>query len=147
MCSDRSPISVARSWARAARWRSGSATVLVLVYDLPSTNALFRRFPGASKAVCILSAASAESPLTAEHPYASCCDCSLDDGALCLDLPRCPCGYSAISWRTVPLAAGGMPGNGARIGIEGMTFFRFSSGRIVEEWTIVDIATLREQLS
>jgi hypothetical protein len=25
--------------------------------------------------------------------------------------------------------------------------FRFSSGRIVEEWTIVDIATLRKQLS
>ena len=33
------------------------------------------------------------------------------------------------------------------IGVEGMTFFRFSSGRIVEEWTIVDIATLRKQLS
>jgi predicted ester cyclase len=28
-----------------------------------------------------------------------------------------------------------------------MSFFRFSSGRIVEEWTIVDIATLRKQLS
>jgi predicted ester cyclase len=48
---------------------------------------------------------------------------------------------------TNTVAAGGMPGNGARIGIEGMSFFRFSSGRIVEEWTIVDIATLRQQLS
>jgi len=38
-------------------------------------------------------------------------------------------------------------GNGARIGIEGMTFFRFSSGRIVEAWTVVDIATLRSSLS
>jgi hypothetical protein len=31
--------------------------------------------------------------------------------------------------------------------VEGMTFFRFSSGRIVEAWSIVDIATLRKQLS
>lgn len=56
----------------------------------------------------------------------------------------------AVHWKVVgtnTVAAGGMPGNGARIGIEGMTFFRFSSGRIVEEWTIVDIATLRKQLS
>ena len=56
----------------------------------------------------------------------------------------------AVHWKalgTNTVAAGGMPGNGARIGIEGMTFFRFSSGRIVEEWTIIDIATLRKQLS
>jgi predicted ester cyclase len=39
-----------------------------------------------------------------------------------------------------------MPGKGARIGIEGMTFFRFSSGRIVEEWTVIDVAELRKQL-
>ena len=56
----------------------------------------------------------------------------------------------AVHWKVIgtnTVAAGGMPGNGARIGIEGMSFFRFSSGRIVEEWTIVDIATLRQQLS
>jgi predicted ester cyclase len=46
----------------------------------------------------------------------------------------------AVHWKVIgtnTVAAGGMPGNGARIGI----------GRIVEEWTIVDIATLRQQLS
>jgi len=56
----------------------------------------------------------------------------------------------AVHWKAVgtnTVVAGGMPGNGARIGIEGMTFFRFSSGRIVEAWTVVDIATLRKQLS
>jgi len=56
----------------------------------------------------------------------------------------------AVHWKVVgtnTVAAGGMPGNGARVGIEGMSFFRFSSGRIVEAWTIVDIATLRKQLS
>ena len=56
----------------------------------------------------------------------------------------------AVHWKAVgtnTVVAGGMPGNGARIGIEGMTFFRFSSGRIVEAWTIIDIATLRKQLS
>lgn len=56
----------------------------------------------------------------------------------------------AVHWKAVgtnTVVAGDMPGNGARIGIEGMTFFRFSSGRIVEEWSIVDIATLRNQLS
>jgi steroid delta-isomerase-like uncharacterized protein len=56
----------------------------------------------------------------------------------------------AVHWMVVgtnTVAAGGMPGKGARIGIEGMSFFRFSSGRIVEAWTVVDVATLRKQLS
>jgi len=56
----------------------------------------------------------------------------------------------AVHWKAVgtnTVVAGGMPGDGARIGVEGMSFFRFSSGRIVEAWTIVDIATLRKQLS
>jgi steroid delta-isomerase-like uncharacterized protein len=55
----------------------------------------------------------------------------------------------AVHWKlagTNTVAAGGMPGKGARIGIEGMTFFRFSSGRIVEEWTVIDVAELRKQL-
>ncbi len=55
----------------------------------------------------------------------------------------------AVHWRgtgTNTVAAGGMPGNGAKIGLEGMTFFRFSSGRILEEWSIIDVAALRMQL-
>ncbi len=55
----------------------------------------------------------------------------------------------AVHWRAVgtnTVAAGGMPGKGARLGIEGMTFFRFSAGRIAEAWSVVDIATLRRQL-
>ena len=55
----------------------------------------------------------------------------------------------AVHWKlegTNTVAAGGMPGKGDRIGVEGMTFFRFSSGRIVEEWTVLDVATLRKQL-
>jgi hypothetical protein len=27
-----------------------------------------------------------------------------------------------------------------------MTFYRFASGRIVEEWSVIDIATLRNQV-
>lgn len=56
----------------------------------------------------------------------------------------------AVHWNAVgtnTVAAGGMPGKGDRVGIEGMTFFRFASGRIVEEWSVVDIATLRKQLT
>lgn len=55
----------------------------------------------------------------------------------------------AVHWRaagTNSVAVGEMTGNGTRIGIEGMTFFRFSAGRIVEEWSVVDVATLRKQL-
>jgi len=55
----------------------------------------------------------------------------------------------AVHWKAVgtnTVAAGGMPGKGDRIGIEGMTFFRFAGGRIVEEWSVIDVATLRKQL-
>ena len=55
----------------------------------------------------------------------------------------------AVHWRVVgtnTVAAGEMPGKGARIGAEGMTIFRFAAGRIVEEWSVVDVATLRQQL-
>jgi steroid delta-isomerase-like uncharacterized protein len=55
----------------------------------------------------------------------------------------------AVHWMatgTNTVATGGLPGKGDRIGIEGMTFFRFSAGRIVEEWSIIDVATLRKLL-
>jgi steroid delta-isomerase-like uncharacterized protein len=55
----------------------------------------------------------------------------------------------AVHWKLVgtnTVAAGGLPGKGDRIGIEGMTFFRLSSGRIVEEWSVLDAAVLRKQL-
>lgn len=55
----------------------------------------------------------------------------------------------AVHWKiqgTNTVAAGGMPGKGDRIGVEGMTFFRFSAGRIVEEWSVLDVAELRKQL-
>jgi steroid delta-isomerase-like uncharacterized protein len=56
----------------------------------------------------------------------------------------------AVHWKVVgtnTVAVGDMPGKGDRIGIEGMTFFRFAGGRIVEEWSVIDVATLRKQLS
>ncbi len=55
----------------------------------------------------------------------------------------------AVHWLargTNTVAAGGMPGKGDHLNIEGMTFFRFTAGRIVEEWSIVDVVTLRNLL-
>lgn len=55
----------------------------------------------------------------------------------------------ALHWKasgTNTVSAGGLPGKGDRIGIEGMTFFRFAAGHIVEEWSVVDVAALRKQL-
>lgn len=55
----------------------------------------------------------------------------------------------AVHWQltgTNTVATGGMPGKGDRVGIEGMTFLRFAAGKITEEWTVLDIATLRKQL-
>ena len=52
----------------------------------------------------------------------------------------------AVHWKAVGIntvAAGGLPGNGERMGIEGMTMFRFTGGRIAEEWSVLDVATLR----
>lgn len=54
----------------------------------------------------------------------------------------------AVHWHaagTNTVAAAGMPGKGDRVGLEGMTFFRFAKDRIVEEWTVVDVAELRRQ--
>ena len=58
--------------------------------------------------------------------------------------------FVAVHWKAIgtnSVAAEGMPGNGARLSVEGMTFFRFSSGRIIEEWSVIDVAEVRKQLS
>ena len=56
----------------------------------------------------------------------------------------------AVHWRTTgtnSVASAGMPGNGKPFDVEGMTFFRFEDGRIVEEWSVTDWMTLMRQLS
>jgi predicted ester cyclase len=58
--------------------------------------------------------------------------------------------FVAVHWSgagTNTVAAAGMPGKGAKASIEGMTIFRFASGRIVEEWSLIDMASLMRQLS
>jgi steroid delta-isomerase-like uncharacterized protein len=55
----------------------------------------------------------------------------------------------AVHWQasgTNTAAVAGFPGKGAKATLEGMTFFRFKSGRIVEEWSLMDIAALEKQL-
>ena len=55
----------------------------------------------------------------------------------------------AVHWRAVgtnTVASAGMPGNGKPFSVEGMTFFRFEQGRIVEEWSITDWLSLMKQL-
>jgi predicted ester cyclase len=53
----------------------------------------------------------------------------------------------AVHWLakgTNTVAIGEMPGKGDPLGIEGMTIFRFEAGRIVEEWSVLDVAALRK---
>ena len=55
----------------------------------------------------------------------------------------------AVHWRAVgtnTAASAGMPGNGKAFDVEGMTFFRFDQGRIVEEWSVTDWMSLMKQL-
>jgi steroid delta-isomerase-like uncharacterized protein len=55
----------------------------------------------------------------------------------------------AVHWRatgTNTAASAGMPGNGKPFDVEGMTFFRFDHGRIIEEWSVTDWMTLTKQL-
>jgi steroid delta-isomerase-like uncharacterized protein len=57
--------------------------------------------------------------------------------------------HVALHWKAVgtnTVAAGGLPGKGERMGIEGMTFFRFVSGRIAEEWSVLDVAPISKLL-
>ena len=55
----------------------------------------------------------------------------------------------AVHWSatgTNSVAAAGMPGEGAVASVQGMTFFRFAAGRIIEEWSLIDMAGLMRQL-
>jgi steroid delta-isomerase-like uncharacterized protein len=47
---------------------------------------------------------------------------------------------------TNTVAAAGLPGTGRKMSVQGMTFFRFKDGRIVEEWSLIDIAGLMRQV-
>lgn len=58
--------------------------------------------------------------------------------------------FVAVHWNatgTNSVAAAGLPGKGGKANVDGMTFFRFRDGRIVEEWSIIDIASMVRQLS
>ena len=55
----------------------------------------------------------------------------------------------AVHWRatgTNTVASAGMPGNGKPFDVQGMTFFRFEGGRIIEEWSVTDWMALAKQL-
>ena len=55
----------------------------------------------------------------------------------------------AVHWRatgTNTVASAGMPGNGKSFDVQGMTFFRFEAGRIIEEWSVTDWLALAKQL-
>jgi steroid delta-isomerase-like uncharacterized protein len=56
----------------------------------------------------------------------------------------------AVHWSatgTNSIAGGGFPGNGRPVSLDGMSFFRFADGRIVEEWSVYDRQALADQLS
>lgn len=55
----------------------------------------------------------------------------------------------AVHWRssgTNKVKAGPFPGTGKVAALDGMTFFRFRDGRIVEEWTTYDNLAMMRQL-
>ena len=56
----------------------------------------------------------------------------------------------AVHWRatgTNTVKDAGLPGQGDKADVQGMTFFRFNkAGRIVEEWSLMDMATLMTQM-
>ena len=55
----------------------------------------------------------------------------------------------AVHWRsagTNTIKAGMFPGTGKHVVLDGMTFFRFKDGRIVEEWTTYDNLGVMQQL-
>jgi steroid delta-isomerase-like uncharacterized protein len=55
----------------------------------------------------------------------------------------------AVHWNakcTNTVAAAGLPGEGGKADVDGMTFFRFKDAKIAEEWGIIDIASMVRQL-
>lgn len=55
----------------------------------------------------------------------------------------------AVHWAatgTNSVATAAFPGNGRRVTIDGMSFFRFRDGRIVEEWSTYDNLSVLRQL-
>lgn len=52
--------------------------------------------------------------------------------------------WSAVGTNTV--AAPGFPGQGKKVAVDGMSFFRFQDGKIVEEWSTYDNLTIMKQL-
>lgn len=57
--------------------------------------------------------------------------------------------FVTVHWAatgTNTFAAAGMPGQGRRVSVEGMTIFRFERGRIVEEWSLTDQLSMMRQL-
>ena len=55
----------------------------------------------------------------------------------------------ALHWSsagTNTVAVPGFPGEGKRAAIDGMSFFRFADGKIVEEWSTYDNLTIMKQL-
>ena len=58
-------------------------------------------------------------------------------------------GMVAVHWRssgTNSVKTGSFPGTGKAVAVDGMTFFRFEDGRIVEEWTTYDNLSVMQQL-
>ena len=57
--------------------------------------------------------------------------------------------FVAVHWQsegTNTVKAGPFPGTGKRVVVDGMTFFRFAGGQIVEEWTTYDNLVIMQQL-
>lgn len=57
--------------------------------------------------------------------------------------------HVAVHWQsegTNTVKSGPFPGTGRRLVVDGMTFFRFSNGRIAEEWTTYDNLSVMQQL-
>lgn len=55
----------------------------------------------------------------------------------------------AVHWQssgTNSIKVGSFPGTGRTVSVDGMTFFRFKDGRIVEEWTTYDNLAMIRQL-
>lgn len=55
----------------------------------------------------------------------------------------------AVHWRssgTNTVKVGAFPGTGKAVALDGMTFFRFRAGRIVEEWSTYDNLAMMQQL-